>query len=92
MGLGLGTLLRNTAAAISSLVAVLFVLPIVLNFLPRSFSHHVTPYLPDSAGVTFWAHADGWQISSPAAALLVLCAWAGALIAAGAWRLMRDDA
>jgi ABC-2 type transport system permease protein len=92
MGLGLGTLLRNTAAAISALVALLFVLPIVLNFLPASVSHHVNPYLPDSAGGTFWAHTDGWQVSSPAAALLVLCAWAGALIAAATWRLLRDDA
>lgn len=92
MGLGLGTLLRNTAAAISSLVALLFVVPIVLNFLPQSFSHHVTPYLPDSAGSALWAHTDGWQVSSPTAALLVLCAWAGGLMAAATWRLLWDDA
>jgi len=59
--------MRNTAAAISSLVALLFVVPIVLNFLPRSVSHHVAPYLPDSAGAAFWSHSDGWHVASPAA-------------------------
>jgi hypothetical protein len=92
MGLGLGTLLRNTAAAISALVALLFVVPIVLNFLPHSVTHRVGPYLPDSAGAAFWSHTEGWHVASPAAALLVLCAWAGALTAAGTWRLLRDDA
>jgi hypothetical protein len=92
IGLGLGTLLRNTAAAISGLVALLFVLPIVLNFFPRSVSHYVAPYLPDSAGATFWAHNDSWHVSSPAAAFLVLCIWAGGLVAAATWRMLRDDA
>jgi hypothetical protein len=92
IGLGFGTLLRNTAAAISSLVALLFVVPIVLNLLPRSVSHYVAPYLPDSAGATFWAHSDSWHVSSPAAAFLVLCAWAAGLTAAATWRLLRDDA
>jgi hypothetical protein len=92
IGLGLGTLLRNTAAAISSLVALLFVIPIVLNLFPRSVSHYVAPYLPDSAGATFWAHSDTWHVSSPAAAFLVLCAWAAGLTAAATWRLLRDDA
>jgi len=92
IGLGLGTVMRNTAAAISSLVALLFVVPIVLNFLPRSVSHHVAPYLQDSAGAAFWSHSDGWHVASPAAAFLVLCAWAGALTAVATWRLLRDDA
>jgi hypothetical protein len=92
IGLAFGALLRNTAAAISSLVALLFVLPIVLNFFPRSISHYVAPYLPDSAGATFWAHTDSWHVASPAAAFLVLCAWAGGLTAAATWRLLRDDA
>jgi ABC-type transport system involved in multi-copper enzyme maturation permease subunit len=92
IGLGFGTLLRNTAAAISSLVALLFVVPIVLNFFPRSVSHYVAPYLPDSAGAAFWAHSDTWHVASPVAAFLVLCAWAGGLTAAATWRLLRDDA
>jgi ABC-2 type transport system permease protein len=92
IGLGLGTLMRNTAAAISALVALLFVVPIVLNFLPRSVSHHVAPYLPDSAGGAFWSHPDGWQVASPGAAFLVLCAWAGGLTAVATWRLLREDA
>jgi ABC-type transport system involved in multi-copper enzyme maturation permease subunit len=92
IGLGFGTLLRNTAAAISSLVALLFVVPIVLNFFPRKVSHYVAPYLPDSAGAAFWSHSDTWHVASPAAAFLVLCAWAGGLTAAATWRLLREDA
>jgi len=50
LGLGLGTVLRNTAGAISTLFGVLFVLPIIVHFLPVSTSDSVGKYLPSSAG------------------------------------------
>ena len=46
LGVGLGTLLRNTAAAISALVALLFVLPGVMALLPGDLGASIGPYLP----------------------------------------------
>ncbi len=41
-GLGLAAVLRNTAAGISSLFPVLFVLPIIVRFLPSPWSTPTT--------------------------------------------------
>src|SRR5450759_5017176 len=54
LGLGLGTLLRNSAAGISAVVGLLFVLPILSNFLPSDIRSHVAKYLPAEAGAAIW--------------------------------------
>jgi ABC-2 type transport system permease protein len=50
LGVGLGALLRNTAGAISTLFALLFVLPAVVHFLPASWNDAIAKYLPSNAG------------------------------------------
>lgn len=50
LGLGLGALLRNTAGAISTLFGLLFVLPVVVHFLPSNWSDAIAKYLPSNAG------------------------------------------
>jgi ABC-type transport system involved in multi-copper enzyme maturation permease subunit len=92
IGMGLGALLRNTAAAISSLAGLFFVVPIVFSFLPGSWSDHVAPYLPAQAGEAFWNKADGAAISSPWLALLVLAGWTVAIVIPAAVRMARTDA
>ncbi|MGI8680213.1 MAG: ABC transporter permease [Jatrophihabitans sp.] len=91
IGMALGGLLRNTAAGISSLVALFFVIPPVLDLLPKSWADNIGPYLPSNAGEAFWAHPDGAHLSA-IAGLLVLCAWTAAAIAAAAARLRAHDA
>jgi ABC-type transport system involved in multi-copper enzyme maturation permease subunit len=59
LGLGLGALLRNTAAAITSLFGLLFVVPIVVHFLPQSWNDAIWKYLPGNAGTGIMAlHPD----------------------------------
>jgi ABC-type transport system involved in multi-copper enzyme maturation permease subunit len=91
IGMALGTLLRNTAAGISSLVALFFVIPPVLDLLPRSWANNIGPYLPSNAGESFWGHPDGVHLSA-LAGLLVLLGWTAAAIGAAAWRLRTQDA
>ncbi|MDT4981936.1 MAG: type transport system permease protein [Pseudonocardiales bacterium] len=91
IGMALGGLLRNTAAGISSLVAMIFVIPPVLTLLPSSVSDRLGPYLPSNAGQTFWTHASGTHLS-PLAGFAVLCAWTAAAVAAAAFRMKRADA
>ena len=55
LGLGLGALLRNTAAAISALFGALFAAQIIVGFLPSTWSDDITRYLPSPAGVAVTA-------------------------------------
>jgi ABC-2 type transport system permease protein len=91
IGMGLGGLLRNTAAGISSLVALFFVIPPMMNLLPSSWADHISPYLPSNAGESFWGHPDGTHLGA-LAGFAVLCLWAAAAITAAAIRLRRRDA
>ncbi|HEY0718796.1 MAG TPA: ABC transporter permease [Streptosporangiaceae bacterium] len=52
--LGIGTLVRHTAAAISVSIGILFVLPIIVNFLPSSWSDDITRWLPSQGGLAIW--------------------------------------
>jgi ABC-type transport system involved in multi-copper enzyme maturation permease subunit len=67
-GLGLGAILRNTAAGISAFAAILFVVPPLMSVLPASWNNAVSPYLPSNAG-----HAV-MQIGNPAH---TLAPWTG---------------
>lgn len=91
IGMSLGTIVRNTAAAISSLVALFFVIPPVMDLLPQSWANDIGPYLPPNAGTAFWGHPDGAHLSA-LNGFLVLCAWAAVAVAAAAVRLTTHDA
>lgn len=91
--LGLGTLVRNTAAAITAYVGIVFVAPIIANFLPGSWSTTIGKVLPlNLMSITMEGESwgDGWL--SPGASTLLLAGWAVLALALGAWRLLRRDA
>jgi ABC-2 type transport system permease protein len=93
IGVALGTLLRNTAAGISTFVAVFFVIPPLIGLLPASAGNHLDPYLPSSAGGVRWGGAvDVTNPLSPWTGFALLCGYAVVLIVAAAWRLRRADA
>lgn len=46
IGLGIGFAIRNTGGAIATLVGVLLILPLLVSFLPQSWSDHINKYLP----------------------------------------------
>jgi ABC-2 type transport system permease protein len=50
LGLGLGGVIRSTAGSIAVLFGLLFVPPILLELLPRTWQSTVGPYLPMQAG------------------------------------------
>ena len=87
LGTGLGFILRNTAAAISTLFFILMVLPMFGEFLPD-----LAPYLPTSVMSSLaTARIDG-EMLEPLPALLVLCGYVGAAIGGAAFTLWRKDA
>jgi ABC-2 type transport system permease protein len=91
IGLALGALLRNTAAGISSFVAVFFVFPPLMSLLPGSWSSTVAPYLPDHAGNALFAARPVPDDLGPWTGFAVLCAYAAVLAAAAAWQLKHRD-
>lgn len=96
IAMGLGTLMRNTAAAITTFVGLFFVVPPLTALLPQSWSEIVAPYLPSVAGGGLWdagtTGAAGDAALSPWVGFAVLCAYAVVVLAAAAWRLVRSDA
>jgi ABC-2 type transport system permease protein len=52
---GLGAVLRHTAAAISAAIGLLFVLTVLVQFLPQSWQDNVDKWMPALAGSQIWA-------------------------------------
>jgi ABC-2 type transport system permease protein len=50
LGLGLGAIIRSSAGAIAALFGLLFVPPLLLQLLPRSWQTTIGPYTPMEAG------------------------------------------
>lgn len=90
-GLGLGALIRNTAAAVSTIVGVLYVLPLIV--LPLPHNQTIDRYMPmiiaEDSLAAVKPIADSlvaWQ----GLALLIL--YAAVALAVGGWALARRDA
>jgi ABC-2 type transport system permease protein len=92
MGLALGALLRNTAWGITTGVAITFVLPLIFNFLPSSWSNPLLEYWPTQAGsqleeVNRQAHAlTAWWGTGDLTLFVIL------LLAAAGYLLVKRDA
>jgi ABC-2 type transport system permease protein len=92
-GLGLATILRHTAGAISTLFGLLFVLPIIGAFLPSSLANDVTKYFPSAAGTEIvQLNATGPGDLAPWAGFAVLCGYVLIALVVGGVLLSRRDA
>jgi ABC-2 type transport system permease protein len=91
--LAIGTLIRHTAGAITTVIGIVLVLPILTGLLPGSWGAHINAYLPEQAGsVVYGAHRDAGQLLSAWQGFGVFCLWTAVLLAAGAYLLNRRDA
>ena len=90
LAVGVGLLLRSTAAGL----ATVFLLQLVLPFLMQSFNvgwlADLAEWLPGTGAVrTLLREPDSL---SAGGALTLLASWAAVAVAAGGWRLLRRDA
>jgi hypothetical protein len=90
-GVALGWLLRHTAGAIATLVGLLLVLPILVHFLPTSWSDTVGKWLPGSAGQAVFAVRPEPHSFTPWVGFAVLCAYVAVCLVAAAVLLVRRD-
>jgi ABC-2 type transport system permease protein len=90
-GLGLGFLLRTTAAGIGAFAAILFVIPPLLNVLPASWDDAISPYLPSNAGQAIMQFGRPSHTLGPWTGLGLFTAYTAGAIAAAAVLLRRRD-
>jgi ABC-type transport system involved in multi-copper enzyme maturation permease subunit len=86
--IGLATIIRHTAGAITALVAIVFIVPIVSNLLPDSWQKHFSSYLPANAGGAITAVVHQPNSLDPWTGFFVFLAWAVAAVGIG-WFMLR---
>ena len=93
LGVALGALLRSTAAAITALAGLLFILPILMNFLPVSWHRDtIAQWLPSNAGMQIIEKTIQPLQFSPWVGLAVFAGWVVLAFAAALVLLQRRDA
>ncbi len=92
LGVALGALLRSTAAAITALAALLFILPILMNFLPVSWHRDaIAQWLPSNAGMQIIEKVAQPLQFSPWVGLAVFVGWVACAFVAALVLLRRRD-
>lgn len=90
LGFALGALLRHTAGAITAAIGLVFILPIVGNFLPGSWGDNVNKVLNAGGAIMNASPVDG-QLD-PWTGYAVFSLWWVVLLAAAAVLMQRRDA
>ena len=92
-GIAIGALMRNTAGAISVVVATLLIVPGLARLvLPESWNTTLTPYLPSNAGSAFTSVTGSDTLLSSGAGAAVFVGWLVVLLAGAAVLIRRRDA
>jgi ABC-2 type transport system permease protein len=95
LAFGLGTLLRHTAGAITASIGLLFVLFVLINFLPANWQDHVDKWIPFNAGSQIWSTIPvqgNPPMFSPWTGFAVFTGYAVIAIVAGAVAFRKRDA
>lgn len=93
LGLAVGTLVRSTAVGISTLFAMVFLLPGLGELLlPASWKDDVLQYLPSNAGTAFSSVQSAAGMLSTGTGAVVFLAWVAIPLAAATVALKRRSA
>jgi len=93
LALGLATIIRHTAGAISAFVGAVLVLPLIVEALPSSVSNAVARYLPSNIGLVMFS-TNGLPdrlgpAFSPWAGFAILVLYTLVILGIGCWVLGR---
>ncbi len=92
LGLGLATIIRHTAGAISAFVGILFLFPAIVAALPSSLNNEIARYGPLRIGAAMISGKSLPNTFSPWAGLAVLGAFTAVVLIIGGVLLVRRDA
>jgi ABC-type transport system involved in multi-copper enzyme maturation permease subunit len=89
-----GAILRHTAAAITSVIGLLFVIPILAHLLPSSWYQDLARWLPDAAGraLSVTVGPQPPHLFSPWGQFTVFAVYTVILLAVGAVLFRKRDA
>jgi ABC-2 type transport system permease protein len=83
LSFGLGAALRHTAGTITAGVGLMFLLPVLQNFLPSSWRDSLARYLPINAGGNIMTTRDTEHMFTPWTGFAVFTLYAAVALAAG---------
>jgi len=92
IGIGVGFLLRSTAAGAGAVVTTLFIAPIMMSLLPSSIGDTLGKLLPSNAGSAVQGIETTNELLSTGWGVAVLLGWVIAIVGAAAVSLKRRDA
>jgi len=96
LAVGVGAIMRHSAGSIFTLVAFLFVLPLVASFLSQEWVRDVEKFLPMNLATAMMTVTDAdagmVEVLSPGAATAAMAGWAVLSLAVAAFVLKRRDA
>lgn len=75
LGLGIATIVRRTAGAITTLVGLVLVFPLLAQALPSPWNHDIAKYLPSQLGAALFSVRPDPNLLSPGTALGVAALW-----------------
>jgi hypothetical protein len=93
--LGLGTIVRHTAGAITAYVGAILVVPLIVEALPSSIGHPVLKFMPFAITNSMTAVRQSFDFGptfSPWVGFALMCAYAAAALLLGGWLMVRRDA
>jgi ABC-2 type transport system permease protein len=94
--MGIATIIRHTAGAITAFATVLLILPLISQALPSSINDVIARYLPANIGVVMMTVHVGFRSDAPMftpwVGFAVLFGYAAAALLIGGWLMSRRDA
>jgi ABC-2 type transport system permease protein len=92
LALGLASIIRHTAGAISALIGIMLLIPILVQQLPSSLDNDLARFMPVRIGAETVAGAPLANTFAPWTGLAVLCLYPAVFLAVGAVVLVKRDA
>jgi ABC-2 type transport system permease protein len=92
LGGALGWIVRSTAGAISALLGVMLILPLIIKVLPGSITEKIGEYLPSNAGDALVSSIHQPETLAPWTGFAVFVLWVAATLAVAVVAVRRRDA
>ena len=91
---GVGSVIRHTAGTIATVIALMFIVPLLENTLPTDWHNDIMRFLPDAANqvVSVTVGSTSQNLWSAWPQLGVTALWAAALVGIGAYLVRKRDA
>jgi ABC-type transport system involved in multi-copper enzyme maturation permease subunit len=94
LAFGLGSIIRHTAGAITSVIGLMFVLPIIIQILPDTWRWDIMRFFPDAAGrvLSVTIGQDNPHLWSAWPQFGVTLIWAAVFLVVGGYLFRKRDA